>query len=489
MEFRVVCGGLEACAGEALVLLLSDQATLADGLNAPLQGLPGGASRKAGAVTILPTYGLLPVERLLLVGLGEEAKLTSSVLRQAAGSAARALRELGVVEASWAIIASGLPATDEAGAALAEGLVLSGYRFEDFRAEPEAPHSLTTVTLVVDDDEAAWADALSVGRIKAECTCLARDLVNTPSNHLMPADLAARCVSLAEAHGLGCRVIDQAELEGMGAGLILAVNAGSDAPAAMVVLEHRGGADDGPVFGLVGKGVCYDSGGLSLKPSDSMAGMKGDMSGSAAVIGAMCAVALLELPINVTGVVPLVANLVGPRSLRPSDVVTALDGKRVEVLNTDAEGRLILADALTYATRDLGLSPVVDIATLTGACTRALSPVFAGVFGADEALVGQLRAAGEAAGERFWPLPLDDGYAELLKSTVADIKNITGIPSGGASAAAMFLASFVGQTPWLHLDIAGMGLTDKEGPCQPKGAVGMGVRTLVNLLLSESRTR
>ncbi|MBI5832906.1 MAG: leucyl aminopeptidase [Armatimonadetes bacterium] len=485
MDVRVVRGGFESCLGEAAVCLLTEQAALPEALATALLGLPAKADRKASKVTVLPTYGRLPVEHVLLVGMGDGAKLTSSVLRQAVGQAANALRELGARSASAVVWGAEELAPCEAGAALAEGLVLSGYRFVEYCADPGPAHSLAQVTLFVAEGEAAWSSSVAQGVVKGELTAVARDLVNTPSNHLMPADLVRRIASLAECYGLGLRVVDEAELVAMGAGLILAVNAGSAAPAAMVVLEHRGGPVDETPLGLVGKGVCYDSGGLSLKPSESMARMKGDMAGAAAVIGAMCAAAQLGVRRNVTAVLPLVANLVGPASLRPSDVVTALDGRHVEVLNTDAEGRLILADALTYATRDLGLSPVVDIATLSGACARALGPVFAGVFGADEALVRRLRDAGEAAGERFWPLPLDEGYADLLKSSVADIKNVAGSPSGGASAAAMFLASFVGDTPWLHLDIAGMALTDTEGPCQPKGATGMGVRTLVNLMMSE----
>ncbi|NUQ00480.1 MAG: leucyl aminopeptidase, partial [Armatimonadetes bacterium] len=378
-------------------------------------------------------------------------------------------------------VAEGLLEPVQAVETAVEAALLTSYRFSRYkRPDDEGEAEL----LISGPDEAAASveRGIAVGRARSEATCFARDLVNTAPSDLTPLELAAAARTMAEECGLRCHVMDEAELRERGFDLLLAVNRGSASPPALIVLEHRGG--QGRSVGLVGKGVCFDSGGLSIKTADGMMTMKGDMSGAAAVLGAMRAIATLAVPLNVTAVIPAVQNLVDAGSMMPGDVVTGLAGKSVEILNTDAEGRLILADALTYATRELGLTPVIDIATLTGACMRALGPVYAGVMGTDGRLVERLRQVGGQAGEKFWELPLDEEFGELMKSPIADLRNISKEAGGGASTAAMFLREFVGETPWAHLDIAGQGLNDTDRPYRPRGASGYGTRTLINLILS-----
>ncbi len=363
--------------------------------------------------------------------------------------------------------------------------MLEEYRFGAYLPPDERPEAALTIWAPDDSLAAAVSRGSRVGQARAEATNLARELVNTGPSDLPPVELCERARQMAADVGLACRVLDDDALERLGANLILAVNRGSQAPAAMLVLEYRGGS--GPSLGLVGKGVCFDSGGLSIKSGDGMMTMKGDMSGAAAVLGAMRAIAQLELPLTVTGIIPTVQNLVDAGSVKPGDVVRGLGGRSVEILNTDAEGRLILADALAYATAHLELDLVVDIATLTGACMRALGPVYAGLFATDDALAERLEHAARQAGEKLWRMPLDPDYAEMMKSPIADLRNISTHTGGGASTAAEFLKAFVGDTRWAHLDIAGLGLTSDAKPGQPKGATGYGTRTLINLAISLAR--
>ncbi len=440
-------------------------------------------SGKRNHVTVVHTLGNLGVRRLALVGLGKLDELTLETVRQATAEGWRRLRAEGATDIAAVPPGGGLLEPVQAAETVVEGAVLANYRCERYR---RAGDSQPAPSLAVLAAEPAHADAVrrgvEVGLAKAEATCLARDLVNTSASDLTPEDLANQARQVAAKHGLTCTVLEADELAARGFGLLLAVNRGSPHPAALIVLSHQVG--DGPALGLVGKGVCFDAGGLSIKSADGMTTMKGDMSGAAAVLGAMSAIARLQVPLNVTAVIPAVMNLVDGTSLRPGDVVTGFGGKSVEILNTDAEGRLILADALAYATSELSLAPVVDIATLTGACSRALGPVNAGVFGTSPRLVERVRQVGAQSGEKFWELPLDADYAELLSSPIADLRNVAKEPGGGASVAAEFLKAFVGETPWAHLDIAGRGMADADKHYLTQGAVGFGVRTLINLCLS-----
>jgi leucyl aminopeptidase len=328
------------------------------------------------------------------------------------------------------------------------------------------------------------------GRILAEATNAARDLVNEPGNTVTPSELARRARTLARSAGVRCRVFGTAELDRLGMRGLLGVARGSQEPPRLIVLEYFGGGRGGPHLGLVGKGITFDSGGISIKPAENMGAMKGDMAGAAAVIGALAAIARLRLPLRVTGVIPATENLPSGSALKPGDILRLMSGTTAEIVSTDAEGRLVLADALHFA-RTRKVTHLVDVATLTGACVVALGTIHSGAFGTDPGLLDAVVGAGRAAGEKIWPLPLDAEYEELIKSEVADLKN-SGGRKGGAITAAKFLQRFVGDTPWVHLDIAGTVDAEKEKGYQPRGATGVMVRTFSRLaqqLASDGGTR
>jgi len=320
------------------------------------------------------------------------------------------------------------------------------------------------------------------GRILAEAANFARDLANEPANQMTPSALAEQAAAVARESGLECQVLEREQAQELGMGAFLGVAQGSRQPPKFIVLHYRGAGPDVTALGLVGKGITFDSGGISIKPAAGMEEMKGDMSGGAAVIAAMRAIAQLKLHVNVTAIVPATENMPGGNAIKPGDVLRAMSGKTIEVINTDAEGRLVLADGLSYA-RHLKLSPIIDVATLTGAISIALGNVAMGCMTNDQPLCDRIVQAGRAAGEKIWQLPLYEEYREQIKSEVADIKN-TGGRQAGAITAAFFLKEFVGDTPWVHLDMAGVDFYDKEKGALVKGASGMPVRTLVNLVLS-----
>jgi leucyl aminopeptidase len=382
--------------------------------------------------------------------------------------------------------------------ALAEGAVLGGYRFDAYQQrngdEPQGKvESLALLFERASDLRAARAGARE-GAILAECTNLARDLSNEPANALPPAELARRAQAVAREVGLGCRVLGVPEMSKLGMGAILAVGQGSAHPPRMVVLEHRGGRAAAKASGkgakgrsdaicVVGKGITFDSGGISIKPAQGMDEMKHDMSGAAAVVGALRACALLKLPMHVVGVIGAAENMPSGTAYRPGDIVTSMSGKTIEILNTDAEGRVVLADALHYARKEFAPRAMLDLATLTGACVVALGKWATGLFGTHERLVEIVRRAGEASGEKAWPMPLWEDHRKAVKSEVAMLKNATGRDAGSSTAAA-FLAAFAEDTPWVHLDIAGTAWATKAAGYQPRGATGVGVRLVVEALRS-----
>ncbi len=326
-------------------------------------------------------------------------------------------------------------------------------------------------------------NALERGRIVGDAINVSRDIAVAPPNLLTPTTMAERARAVALEAGLSFEVLDQDRMRQLGMGALLGVAMGSAEPPAMIVMQYKPtGPAGGAHLGIIGKGVTFDTGGISIKPSEGMEKMKYDMAGGAAVIGAMQAIARLKPGIAVTGIVPAVENMPGGRALRPSDILTSLSGKTIEVLNTDAEGRLILADAITYA-KQLGCTHLVDAATLTGAIVVALGITSSGVFAADEALHDQWMTAAAHAGEKMWRMPLDDEYRDLLKTVYADIQNIGG-RWGGACSAAMFLKEFVGETPWIHVDIAGTGWLDDAKPWMAKGPTGVPLGAFVNLAMN-----
>ena len=432
---------------------------------------------------LLQTLGRLPAERLLLVGLGKNKEVNNERLRQAAGTAIQALRSARVKSFSSALhLSTSLP---EALEAVTVGTLLGSYAFEHYKTkEKEERFSFKEMTLLLTE---AGGKEEAVARVdRASILCqgvdLARDLVSHPGNVVTTGYLADTARELAGLHGLEFRIYEQAELEELGMNALVGVGKGAAEPPRLIVLEYRGpGAKGRPVV-LVGKGITFDSGGISIKPGAGMEEMKTDMAGAAAVLGTMSAAAGLKLPINLVGIVPTAENMPDGKAYKPGDVLTSLSGQTIEITNTDAEGRLVLCDAMHFAQR-YKPTAMIDLATLTGACVVALGHEASGLMGNDQRLVDALKKAGERCGERVWQLPLWDEYGEVMKSDIADLKN-AGSRDGGSITAGWFLKQFVGETPWAHLDIAGTAWSDKARPYCPKGATGVGVRLLIEYLES-----
>jgi len=421
--------------------------------------------------------------RVALVGVGPAAACTADILRRVAtigGLTARAHR-LGRV--AVLMRASIGVAPEVAAQALAEGVLLANYDGASLKTADHAPGWLEEVAIAGLDGGAALDAAVARGVILGEATNHARELANEPGNRLTPRVFAERGAALAAAAGLGVEVLDETRIAELKMGLLLSIAQGSQEPPRVLVLRHEpAGAVSNVTLGLVGKGITFDTGGISIKPADNMDKMKDDMSGGAAVIAAMAAIARLNVPVRCIGVVPMTENMPGGRAIKPGDVVTSAEGKTVEILNTDAEGRLVLGDALWYA-RQLGATHLIDLATLTGACVVALGKTTSGLFGRPQVWLDRVHDATRRAGDRAWPMPIFDDYKDLLKSEIADFTN-TGGRAGGAITAALFIKEFAGDLPWAHLDIAGTAWAEEAKPYQPKGATGVGVRTLVELALN-----
>jgi leucyl aminopeptidase len=439
--------------------------------------------------------GELPAERVLVVGLGKAEELTAEQLRRAAATAVRQAVRLRLRRMASLLHQVG-PAADRvapeaAAMAVAEGSTLGGYSFYEMKSKTAEDDSRTAVEEVdflepSDSHFAAVKEGARVGEIVARAENFARRLGNLPGNVVTPTYLADAATKLARDRGLRCSVLGPEELRRQGLEAILAVSQGSAQEPKLIVLEHRGGADDLRPLALVGKGLTFDSGGISIKPAQGMEEMKFDMCGGGAVLAAMGAIAELELPINVVGIVPASENLISGSALKPGDIVGSHFGRTIEVINTDAEGRLLLADALSYVRR-FEPTGVVDVATLTGSCVIALGHQATAVMGNDEELVEELRAAGYRTGERVWPLPMFDEYREQLRSEYADLKNSGGRPAGTITAG-WFLREFVSGYSWAHLDIAGTSHGDGKLPYQSKGATGVPTRLLVDWVRTRARS-
>ncbi len=417
---------------------------------------------------------------VMAVGVGDAAEVSLDVLRRSAAALVRAAWKRG--SAATTLLDAVPPDVDraEAARAVAEGAGLAAYRFTRYKSDPD-PCRLAGLTLVGADDGAVAA-ALDHSAEVVSAVYLARDLVNEPAGSLSPRELAARAAEIAERVGLAIEVIDEAGAEALGLGGLLGVARGSDEPPRLIKLTYDPAGADRTVA-LVGKGITFDSGGLSIKTAEGMMTMKTDMSGGAAVIAAMSALPALGPPVRVVGFVPATENMPGGRAIKPGDVLTTRSGTTVEVLNTDAEGRLVLADGLALAVEEEP-DAIIDLATLTGACIVALGPKIAGLMGNDDELVDRVRSAAERVGEPAWPLPLPKEYRKQLDSEVADLKNIGG-RHAGALTAGLFLQEFVGSVPWVHLDIAGPSRSDDDDGAVVKGATGAGVRTLLELLAGD----
>ena len=423
----------------------------------------------------------LKAKRLLLAGAGPVAKFTTAEVRRVSGAALRHLKSRSLRKI--AILLEGSFGGPEHVEAAVEGAMLGDYEPDRYKSDKKDVKVVDQFTVSAPGGGEELNRAVERGRTIAESQNFARELSTEPANKLTPTSLAEAARQMAGTQGLECEVLDQDRMRQLGMGSLLGVALGSAEPPALIVLRYKPAKASGAAhLGLVGKGVTFDTGGISIKPADGMEKMKYDMAGGAAMIGTMRALAQLKPPIAVTALIPAVENMPGSRAQRPGDIVTSLSGKTIEVINTDAEGRLILADALTYARR-LGCTHLVDAATLTGAIVVALGSINIGAFSTDDRLVGRVLESARAAGEKMWRMPLDDDYKEQLKSPFADLANVGGRP-GGSITAALFLSEFAEQTPWVHLDIAGTAWLDDAKPYMSKGPIGVGVRTFVNLAMN-----
>ena len=425
-------------------------------------------------------------KRVALVGAGRPDAFGTYVGRHVATSAALAARARKVGTLALVlrhVRGAGGDALIALGQASAEGLALAAFDGASYKTVDPAQSPLPRCVLASLDaeiDRTKLDAAVERGRILGECCNHAKELCNEPGNALPPREFAARAVALVADAGIKAEVLDETQMEALRMGLLLGVARGSSEPPRLMAFRYEpAGAPAGPVLGIIGKGVTFDSGGISIKPADGMERMKDDMAGGAAVAGAMRAIGLLKPPIRVVGVVPAAENMPGGRAIRPGDVLRSAEGKTVEVINTDAEGRLLLGDALWYA-RQLGATHLVDLATLTGGIVVALGKAASGIFGTPDSWVAHVRATADAAGDRVWPMPLFEDYRDQIKSEIADMINSAGRPASSCTAA-MFLKEFTGGLPWAHIDIAGTAWAEEARPYQPKGATGVGVRTLAEL--------
>ena len=487
----------EAAAADVLAVPLWQGAAVgtrgpAGQLDARLEGLIGDYIKSGdfkgalNSTALLRTRGKIAAPRVLLVGLGEKSPARElEHLRQASASAATATRKLGA--ASLALLPPAVSAAaSELAQAVAEGALLGLYTLKKYKtADDEADQTALERLTLLAGSASGQKDlqrGAERGQVIAEAVSLARDLGNSPGNDINPSYLASTAQSLAETTSLKCRLLEQSEMQELNMGCLLGVAQGSAQPPAFIILEHAPrGAGGAPVV-LVGKGLTFDSGGISIKPAGGMEDMKMDMSGGAAVLGTMQALARLNYPRRVVGLVPASENLPSGTAVKPGDILRAMSGKTVEVINTDAEGRLILADALSYAVEKYEPACIIDLATLTGAVVVALGHQATGMMGTDDDMMTRLREAGERCAERVWQLPLFDEYSKQIKSDFADIKNTGGGRDAGSIIGGAFLKEFVGDTPWVHLDIAGMAWTREAKPYVPKGSTGWGIRLLVETL-------
>jgi leucyl aminopeptidase len=493
MQVRIVSDAPDTLTVAALAVPVFSDGSF-DGATADWDGKLDGALReliaseeisgKAGDVALV--HAKDPgVRRILAVGLGERASFKPNDLVKFSGTAVRYLGKRGVKSIAFALPLEAAHHTREAAAAIVEGALTGTLDTTVYRSEQERPIVLDEVILLSHSgshnfDARALEAGSERGRIVGEAVNFARTLALTPANDMTPALLADKAEEAAKRLGLQFDALDEDRMAKMGMGALLGVSRGSDEPARLIVLRYDGDPSSNERVALVGKGLTFDSGGISIKPAENMHEMKYDMSGGAGVIAAMTAIAQLKPKLNVLGLVPASENLPGPRAVKPGDILRAMNGKTIEVINTDAEGRLILADALCYA-RELGATRLVDCATLTGACVVALGHAASAAFTNDEAFLQRFLGAAKHTSERYWPMPLYDDYKKAVKSEIADLRNSTG-RAGGSCTAAAFLSNFVGDVPWIHLDIAGTAYVDDPAPGMAKGPTGTPVRAFVEFV-------
>lgn len=496
MELRVTINDITQIVADAIIVNLFEGVKNPGGATGKVDLALDGAitsliedgeiTGRKGQNTVIHTLGKLPAKRVIVAGMGKSDSFSVNDARGVAADAARQLRNLKIQKAATIMHGAGIGniEAEAAAEALAEGTILGLYTFNLHKTDAESKADKLEELIIVEQDaekETAINRGLTSGRILADSTSLARDMANQPANKMTPTILAEQARQVAQSYGLEFNLLEQADCAALGMGAFLGVSQGSNEPPKFIVMRYHGDPSNPENnLGIIGKSVTFDSGGISIKPATDMGRMKADMSGGASVIGAMNAIAQLKPNINVTMIAAATENMPSGTATKPGDILKSMSGKTIEVDNTDAEGRLTLGDAITYARQKLGLNRLVDIATLTGAMGVALGNVRAGVFSNNQALADQVISAGETTGERMWQMPLDEDYKEQNKSTVADIKN-TGGRAAGSITAAHFVGEFAGDTPWVHVDIAGVYMADKDQGILVKGASGIPVRSLVKL--------
>ncbi len=498
MEIRVAGGDIVQAEADAIIVNLFEGVTSpAGGTGAVDAALDGAISKliaqgdirgKSGEVTIVHTFGKISAPRVIVAGLGKQKDFDVDAVRNVAANLTRAVRKPGIKNVVTLAHGAGIGGLDPdaCAQAVAEGALMGNYRFLKHKAADDDRSELDSITIIENDSAkvTAMTAAAERGVIVGEATNLTRDLANEPSNHLTPTDLAARAAAVAAETGMECEILERSEMEKKGMGSLLSVAKGSAQPPKLVRLGYKGRGGDGWDLALVGKGITFDTGGISIKPAANMEAMKADMTGAASVIAAIGAIARLKPKVNVVAIAPCTENMPGGNATKPGDVVTAMSGRTIEVINTDAEGRLVLADALCWA-KELGATHIIDVATLTGAVTTALGDVCYGLMTNNDEFCKKLEAAATAAGEKTWRLPMFKEYDELIKSDVADCRNVgAGNRGAGTIVGAKFLEPFVGDTPWIHLDIAGVDNMSADKGWVSKGASGYSVRAMINLALA-----
>ena len=491
MDIRVAAGDIaKQDAGAVVVNLFKGVRSPGGATGAVDRALDGAISRliedgeitgKPGETTLIHTLGRIAPARVLVAGLGARDDFSLDVVRRVTAESCRRLRGIGVERVATVAHGAGVGGLDarSSGQAIVEGAVLGLYRFDKYKSSMEDGGKIEQLTIVEFDGSKAEEIERGVaeGVVIADSVNLCRDMVNEPANFMTPTRMAETALEVAREAGIELEVLERDDMQERGMGALLGVSQGSDEPPKLIVMRYRGSPDDTRSLGLLGKGITFDSGGISIKPANNMGAMKGDMAGGASVIAAMKAIGRFRPQINVTAIVAATENMPSGRAQRPGDVVRTLSGKTIEIDNTDAEGRLVLADAVAYAS-SIGLTHIVDVATLTGAMRVALGSVCTGAFGNDQEFTDSVVSAGESVGERIWQMPTYDDYREQYKSDVADIKNTGGSPAGSITGA-MIIGEFVGDASWVHLDIAATSMSDRTMGYNGKGATGVPVRTLI----------
>ncbi len=494
MEIKPAASNLARLRADALVVSHFEKVRHPEGTTADIdRALDGAITRlirqgdikgKLNETTLLHSPGRLPAGRVLVMGLGKKKELTLNRIRGTVAEACRYLRGKNVETIATMVLGADVHrlGIEAAAQAITEGALLGLYTFRRHITKQEDDAGEIKELRISGRGRPALARGIERGRIIAEAANRARDMVNEPANFMTPTDMAEAARQLAGEYGLGIEVLDKDKMEELGMGGLLGVSRGSQQPPKFIILTYKGKDETNVDLALVGKGITFDSGGIDIKPQEGMHEMKGDMAGGASVMATITALALLKPKINVTALVPATENLPSGTAMKPGDIISAMNGKTIEVLNTDAEGRLILADALSYA-KKLEAKAIIDVATLTGACHVALGDLCTGAFTNNQAMLDKLFAVAQETGEFIWQLPMYDEYREQLKSDIADIKNI-GNRYGGAITAAKFLSEFIDGTPWVHLDIAGTYYSTKEKGYLVKGGTGVPVRTLLEFILT-----